>query len=295
MEFSSLFDQGVSRVKSTVSSVSVEQRAFVKAFVRMCADGWEQGWHERNGGNASYRMTSEEVSSCRPYFYAEEHPWVPLGVRAESLGGECFLVTGTGSFMRNIPLDPAANIGIVEIDPAGSAYRVVWGLGDAGRPTSELSAHLKIHAVKKAATAGANRVLYHCHPASVVALGKAVAPTSREVTRVLWKAMTECIMVFPEGVGAVGCLTPGSAKLAEATAREMECHNAVVWAHHGLMVSGETFDAAFGLAHVIVKAAEIYRDACAMCAGPAFAFDVADDDLKAMAQELGVVLNPECL
>ncbi len=29
----------------------------VKGFIRMCNDGWLQGWHERNGGNLTYRMT----------------------------------------------------------------------------------------------------------------------------------------------------------------------------------------------------------------------------------------------
>ena len=28
----------------------------VKGFIRMCNDGWLQGWHERNGGNLTYRM-----------------------------------------------------------------------------------------------------------------------------------------------------------------------------------------------------------------------------------------------
>ena len=26
---------------------------FVKNFIRTANDGWEQGWHERNGGNLS--------------------------------------------------------------------------------------------------------------------------------------------------------------------------------------------------------------------------------------------------
>ena len=34
---------------------------FVKGFIRMANDGWEQGWHERNGGNLSYRVKPEEV------------------------------------------------------------------------------------------------------------------------------------------------------------------------------------------------------------------------------------------
>ena len=42
----------------------------VRGFIRMCTDGWEQGWHERNGGNLTYRMKPEEVEQCRPDFSA---------------------------------------------------------------------------------------------------------------------------------------------------------------------------------------------------------------------------------
>lgn len=34
----------------------------------MANDGWEQGWHERNGGNLSYRVKSEEVESVKENF-----------------------------------------------------------------------------------------------------------------------------------------------------------------------------------------------------------------------------------
>ena len=36
---------------------------FVQGFIRMANDGWEQGWHERNGGNLSYRVKPEEVEN----------------------------------------------------------------------------------------------------------------------------------------------------------------------------------------------------------------------------------------
>ena len=39
----------------------------VKGYIRMCNDGWLQGWHERNGGNLTYRLRPEEVEQCRPY------------------------------------------------------------------------------------------------------------------------------------------------------------------------------------------------------------------------------------
>ena len=45
---------------------------FVKGFIRMANDGWEQGWHERNGGNLSYRVKSEEVESVKENFDPKE-------------------------------------------------------------------------------------------------------------------------------------------------------------------------------------------------------------------------------
>ena len=45
--------------------------AIVKGYIRMCNDGWLQGWHERNGGNLTYRMKEEEVAECRPFFNAQ--------------------------------------------------------------------------------------------------------------------------------------------------------------------------------------------------------------------------------
>ena len=70
----------------------------VKGFIRMCNDGWLQGWHERNGGNLTYRMTGEDVAACRPYFDAEPREWVNMGVQADNLAGEYFITTGSGKF-----------------------------------------------------------------------------------------------------------------------------------------------------------------------------------------------------
>ena len=52
---------------------------FVKGFIRMANDGWEQGWHERNGGNLSYRVKSEEVESVKENFGSQsEQPYRSL-------------------------------------------------------------------------------------------------------------------------------------------------------------------------------------------------------------------------
>ena len=69
----------------------------IKAYIRMADDGWRQGWHERNGGNLTYRMHPEEVEQCRPFF-GKPGPWVGMGVRAENLAGEYFITTGSGKY-----------------------------------------------------------------------------------------------------------------------------------------------------------------------------------------------------
>lgn len=39
---------------------------------------------------------------------------------------------------------------IIELDEKGENYRILWGLVNGGRPTSELPSHLMNHEVKKA-------------------------------------------------------------------------------------------------------------------------------------------------
>lgn len=229
---------------------------FVQGFIRMCNDGFNQNWHERNGGNLSYRVKPEEVEAVQDCL-DHSRPWQPIGTSVPGLAGEYFLVTGSGKYMRNVILDPEANISLIEVDSAGENYRITWGMRDGGRPTSELPTHLMNHEVKKEATGGAYRVIYHAHPANLIAL-TFVLPLRDEVfTRELWEMATECPVVFPSGVGVVGWMVPGGRDIAVATSKLMKDYDAAVWAHHGLFCAGEDFDLTFGLMHTIEKSAEI--------------------------------------
>lgn len=108
---------------------------FVQEFIRMANDGWEQGWHERNGGNLSYRVKPEEVELIKENFKAKE--WQPIGTSVPNLAGEFFLVTGSGKYFRNVIIKPEDSICMIELDEKGENYRIVWGLVNGGRPTSE--------------------------------------------------------------------------------------------------------------------------------------------------------------
>ncbi len=229
---------------------------FVKGFIKMANDGFMQGWHERNGGNLSYRLKAEEVESIKSRLNVNTE-WYPIGTKVLGLAEEFFLVTGTGKYFRNIIVDPEACIAIIELDDKGENYRISWGLVDGGRPTSELATHLMNHEVKKIVTNGSYRVIYHAHTTNIIAL-TFVLPLSDEVfTRELWEMATECPVVFPDGVGVVPWMVPGGREIAVATSELMKKYDVAVWAHHGMFCSGIDFDLTFGLMHTVEKSAEI--------------------------------------
>ena len=99
-------EMGGDAAKADADGMSVEQQPFLRSFVRMCKDGFDQGWHEANGGNLTYRLTEEDVAACEGEF-SFDRPWTPMGVQADNLRNAYFLTTGSGKFMRNVPLHPA--------------------------------------------------------------------------------------------------------------------------------------------------------------------------------------------
>ena len=76
---------------------------FVQDFIKMANDGFLQGWHERNGGNLSYRLKPEEVELIRPRLN-ESGEWTEIGTEVPGLAGEFFLVTGSGSISEILSL-----------------------------------------------------------------------------------------------------------------------------------------------------------------------------------------------
>ena len=229
---------------------------FVKGFIRLCDDGFHQNWHERNGGNLSYRMKPEEVEEVKEEL-TYDALWQPIGTSVPGLAGEYFMVTGSGKYFRNVILDPAANTCIIEVDDKGENFRICWGLVNGGRPTSELPSHLMNHEVKKEVSGGKHRVIYHAHPTNIIALTFVLPLDDKVFTRELWEMATECPVVFPDGVGVVGWMVPGGRDIAVETSKLMRKYDVAIWAHHGMFVSAEDFDLTFGLMHTVEKSAEI--------------------------------------
>ena len=238
--------------------MKTQDLSFIQAFMYMCEDGWKQNWHERNGGNLSYRMTDGEIRQVQCINTQEPGPWVSVGVHVPELSGQWYVVTGSGKYFRHVKHDPEDCLAIIEIDEKGDNYRVRWGLKNGGRPTSELPSHLMNHAVKQRIGETDCRVIYHSHPANTVALTFLLPPDDEVFSKTLWGMISECVVVFPDGVGVLPWMVPGSREIAEATSELMEKYDVVIWSQHGIFCAGKDFDTAFGLTHTIEKAAEIY-------------------------------------
>ena len=271
--------------------MKVVDAEFVKGFIRMANDGWEQGWHERNGGNLSYRIKPEEVESVKENFEAKK--WQPIGTTVPKLAKEYFLVTGSGKYFRNVIIKPEDSICIIELDEKGENYRIVWGLVNGGRPTSELPSHLMNHEVKMIATGGKHRVIYHAHTTNIIALTFVLPLEDRVFTRELWEMATECPVVFPEGVGVVPWMVPGGRDIAVATSELMKKYNLAIWAHHGMFASGEDFDLTFGLMHTAEKSAEILVKMLSM--QPNKRQTITPDNFRDLARDFKVTLPEEFL
>ena len=228
----------------------------VKMFIDTCHQSWLKGWNERNGGNMSYRMKNEEVEEIKSEFSYDKE-FQPIGISLPGIAGEYFIFTGSGKYYKNILREPENNICVVEVDGKGENYRVVWGLKEGGRPTSELPTHLLNHSIKKEKTNGEYRVIMHAHPANIVALTFLLPLEDKVFSREIWEMITECPIVFPAGIGVVPWMVCGSTDIAYATGEKIKQFDAVVWAHHGIFCCGQDFDVAFGLMDTIEKAAEI--------------------------------------
>lgn len=264
---------------------------FMQGFIRMANDGWELGWHERNGGNLSYRIKKEEVESVKENFMPGE--WREIGTTVPKLANEYFLVTGSGKFFRNVIIKPEDSLCIIELDERGENYRIVWGLVNGGKPTSELPSHLMNHEVKMIASGGTHRVIYHAHTTNVIALTFVLPLEDRVFTRELWEMATECPVVFPEGIGVVPWMVPGGRDIAVATSELMKKYNVAIWAHHGMFASGEDFDLTFGLMHTVEKSAEILVKMLSIQSNKRQT--ITTQDFRDLAKDFNVTLPEEFL
>lgn len=271
-------------------ALPIEESWFVSGMIKATTDCWLKGWDERNGGNISLRLLEADIE---PYLgEMTGNRVLPVTEAIPELAGQYYLVTGSGKYFRNVELDPEENLGVIRVLDGGASVEVLWGYRGGGVPTSELAAHLKSHRSRQVVTGGNGRVVLHCHATNLISLTYMLDFSIANVTRALWEGSTECLVVFPEGVGTMEWLVPGTDVIGDATADLMKRHPLVLWPFHGVFGTGQTLDEAFGLVDTAEKSAEILVKILSM-GGPRQS--MTTQNLIDLARRFNVVPLPEAI
>lgn len=212
------------------------------------------GWDERNGGNLSLILDEEDVIKyCDTTKIIKTFTY---DFDMTSLIGKYFLITGTGTYFKNMKEHPEENLGILKVLDK-STLGLVWGYTTGGKPTSETPTHLICH-MERLKVDPLHRLVIHSHPTNIICMTHVCPLDDDFFTEKLWKMQTESIVVFPEGLGVLPWILCGGVKIGLETAKLMKKYRSVIWAQHGIFCSGRNLDEVYGLIETIEKAAEIY-------------------------------------
>ena len=261
---------------------------FVEEMKKTTANMYRLGWDERNGGNISYMLDEKEVVEYLDLNNVIRT--IPTGFEAKELIGKIFIVTGTGKYFKNVEYDTENNLGIIRIAEDGTTAELLWGYADGGKFTSELPAHLMSH-ISRLSVDPENRVVIHSHPTNTLAMNYVHELDEKKFTHTLWEMCTECIVVFPDGVGVLPWMLCGTNEIGEATAEKMKEFRLVIWAMHGIYGAGKNLDEAFGLIETVEKAAQIYM----LTSRLPRINTIRDKDMKILAEAFGVEYRKDFL
>ncbi|WP_204181252.1 MULTISPECIES: rhamnulose-1-phosphate aldolase [unclassified Staphylococcus] len=256
----------------------------VKEFCEITHLMYQKGWDERNGGNVSWIIDNEKIE---PYFSqkATDTRRVSLPFNVEELANKYLLVTGTGKYFKNIIKNPQDAIGLIQISQDGKSYEIIWGFVNGAVATSELPTHLMNH-IQRLKVDENHRVIMHCHATHTIAMTFSHELEEKAFTKTLWKMCTECLVVFPDGIGIIPWVVPGTEEIGQLTAEKMKEYHSVIWPFHGIFGAGNTLDDTFGLIETIEKSAEVYTYVQSQ---GGIKQDISDDNLYKLAKGFKVV------
>lgn len=221
---------------------------------------WQNGWAERNGGNITVNITDlvdDDVRSMEPISDA-----IGIGETLPHLKGCYFFCKGTQKRMRDLARHPMDNGSVIRILDDCASYVII--ADNAVMPTSELPSHLLVHD-SLVERGSAYRATLHTHPIELVAMSHNRAFLKKDVlTTLLWSMIPETKAFCPLGLGIVPYEVPGSNELAQATLKELDDYDVVLWEKHGVFAKGLDIMDAFDQVDVLSKSAKIYIDSKAM-------------------------------
>ncbi len=214
---------------------------------------WEKEWAEKSSGNISIDLSGLFPDSTINQIKEEVSCKFP-----KEAAGMFLFVTGSGCRLRHL-VDRAEEVAaIIAVNQTATAYSVLWGGKSAGfKPTSELSAHIKIHLFNAANNTGKKAVV-HAHPIELVVLSHhKLFKDEALFNHSLWKMCPEIKLYVPRGVGCSDYVRYGTEELANLTLEALTNHDVVLWEKHGALATGIDMEEAFDFLDVANKGAKL--------------------------------------
>ena len=237
---------------------------------------WQKGWAERNGGNITVNVTKfvdDEIKTLPAISEVKQ-----IGITLPHLKGGYFYCKGTGKRMRDLARWPMDNGSIIRILDDCASYVII--ADHPVQPTSELPSHLAVHN-RMLEVGSLYNATVHTHPIELVAMSHTKKFLEKDVlTRLLWSMIPETKAFCPLGLGVVPYELPGSEALANATMKELEDYDVVLWEKHGVFAKGLDVMDAFDQIDVLVKSADIYVKSKCMGFEPD---GMSDEQMKEMS------------
>ena len=221
---------------------------------------WQNGWAERNGGNITVNITDlvDDATRALPAISDVKQ----IGVTLPYLKGCYFYCKGTGKRMRDLARWPMDNGSIIRVLDDCASYVII--ADNPVMPTSELPSHLTVHnhLIEK----GSNyKATVHTHPIELVAMSHSKKFLEKDVlSNLLWSMIPETKAFCPLGLGIIPYKLPSSVELADATLKELDDYDVVLWEKHGVFAQGLDVMDAFDQIDVLSKSAKIYISAKCM-------------------------------
>lgn len=235
--------------------MDIANSKFIDEIKDTAANMYRLGWNERNGGNISVLLKDEEIEPYLPSLAEKRRLELPLEFK--ELAGKYFAITGTGRYFKNISKDPETNLGVIRISDDGTYASLLWGYKDGGTFTSEIVMHLNAH-MQRINAGDDQRAVIHAHPSNIVSMTHFHSLDEKEFTLSLWGMITECIVIFPEGVAVLPWMISSSNDIGIKSSQKFKDFKILIWAMHGITAVGSSLDEVFGLIETVEKAAEIY-------------------------------------
>ena len=241
---------------------------------------WQKGWAERNGGNITVNITEYIDDAVKSMPAISEVK--PIGATLPHLKGCYFYCKGTNKRMRDLARWPMENGSVIRILDDCASYVII--ADQPVQPTSELPSHLSVHNYL-IAKGSSYKASVHTHPIELVAMTHCRKYLEKDVaSNLLWSMIPETKAFCPRGLGIIPYKLPSSVEWAEATIRELDDYDVVMWEKHGVFAVDVDVMAAFDQVDVLNKSALIYIAARNMGFEP-------DGMSRAQMQEMSVAFN----